>query len=203
MHRPRQLLIATTNNGKLAEYGGLLSLVPLEIVGLPSLPAFESVPETGSTFDENSAIKAVGYARQTGLLTAADDSGLEVDALGGRPGVHSARYGGVDLSDKERNEHLLNEMKQIAPAERSARFVCSISLASKVGEMIFTVNGICPGSIATEPRGGHGFGYDPIFVPDGYDQTFGELPDSVKAKISHRARASGIFIRDLLDFMGF
>jgi XTP/dITP diphosphohydrolase len=202
MHRPRRLLIATTNHGKLAEYKGLLSTVPLEIVGLSDIGTFEPIAETGDSFGENSAIKAAGYALQAGLLTAADDSGLEVVALGGRPGVLSARYGGSDLSDEERNICLLNEMKGVPAAERKARFVCAISLADTVGKLIVTVSGVCPGSIAIESRGSHGFGYDPIFVPDGYAQTFGELSGGEKATISHRARAAEIFIHDLLDFMG-
>lgn len=183
----KKLLIATNNAGKVAELRAMLN-IPLEIVGLDSFADIIEVEETGDTFDENARLKAIGYARQTGLTALADDSGLEVVALEGRPGVLSARYGG-DTPFAEKIDLLLDELAQTNDKERQARFVCSIAIAETSGEILFTANGICDGRIARNPRGDLGFGYDPIFIPNGYEMTFGELVSHEKHKISHRGRA--------------
>ncbi|CAN5643247.1 XTP/dITP diphosphatase [soil metagenome] len=195
-----KLLVATGNIGKLRELRQLLAHVPVTLLSLNEVDAGPEVEETGTTFDENAVLKAIGYSRRTGLLTMADDSGLAVDALGGAPGVFSARYGSEYLGYPEKMKLLLDEI-DLADAGRRARFVCSIALSSPAGEMIFTSQGVCEGRIAEEPRGSLGFGYDPIFIPDGHDGTFGELSADVKAEISHRARAVEKFVRYFLDFI--
>lgn len=198
----KALLVATGNAGKLAELRSLFAPLPLELRGLEGLSDISEVPETGSTFLENAEIKATGYALQSGLWSLADDSGLVVNALDGRPGVLSARYGGPGLSFAEKMQIVLEEMKHSPESARDARFVCAMAVADDSGQIRFTAEGECRGIIAMEPKGTGGFGYDPIFIPDGYDRSFGELPDSVKAAISHRARAAHKIMRYLLDFIG-
>lgn len=184
-----RLLIATHNPGKLEEYKELLKELPLELVSLADLGVTMQVEETGTTFVENALLKARAYAKATGLVTIADDSGLEVKALGGAPGVHSARYGGANLSDQERYERLLRAMADIPRAERKARFRCVIAVAWPDGRCAF-VEGTCEGEIAYAPRGEHGFGYDPIFYLPECGRTMAELPPEVKNQISHRAAAA-------------
>lgn len=174
---------------------------PVMIAGLDTFDNIEEVAETGATFSENAQLKAAGYARQTGLAAVADDSGLEVAALGGRPGVLSARYGGDALTFDEKMDKLLAEIASTGSSDRSAQFVCSMALSDPRGKILHAVDGVCPGNIAQYPRGSGGFGYDPIFVPEGYDETFGELPDHVKADISHRGRAFLRFVPILRDFL--
>lgn len=178
----------------------MLAGLDLEIRGLNEFPAAVEIEETGETFAENARLKAIGYARQTGLPALADDSGLEVAALGGRPGVLSARYGGEGTSFAEKMEKLLDELKNIDPTDRRARFVCSIAISGPDGEILYESEGICSGRIALSPMGTGGFGYDPLFVPDGHELTFGELPDSVKQNISHRSRAFSQIIPFLQHF---
>jgi XTP/dITP diphosphohydrolase len=147
------------------------------------------VEETGDTFEENARIKALAYARASGLLTLADDSGLEVDALGGAPGVHSARYAGPGADDAGRYRKLLAELADVPPKRRAARFRCVVALARPAG-ILSTAEGTVEGAIGFEPRGSHGFGYDPVFLVEGHGgQTLAELPPDVKNAISHRARA--------------
>jgi XTP/dITP diphosphohydrolase len=185
-----ELLIATGNKGKIAELQLLLSSLPLRLRSLAEFPDIIEVEETGTTFSDNAVLKARAYAGQTGLWALADDSGLEVDALNGAPGVFSARYGGAGLSDGQRVERLLEELSPCAaPQERRARFISVIAIANPRGEIINISTGKCEGQIARAPRGTQGFGYDPVFVPDGFDQTFGELPPEIKQNISHRALA--------------
>jgi XTP/dITP diphosphohydrolase len=184
-----ELLIATRNPGKINELRGLLGTSDYQLIGLDAFPDVPEIEETGLTFSENACLKAAGYARQTGLLALADDSGLEVDALDGRPGVLSARYGGEDMPFAEKMALLLAEMEKSDDLSRRARFVCAIAVANPGGEILAVTEGVCPGTIAAAPRGSGGFGYDPLFIPDGFDQTFGELPDAVKQEISHRFRA--------------
>jgi XTP/dITP diphosphohydrolase len=187
---PGELLVATRNEGKVAELRPLLvHALPVKLRSLAEFPEIGEVEETGETFAENASIKARAYAEQTRLWTLSDDSGLEVDALQGAPGVYSARYGGHDLTFAERIEMLLEEMERSGSADRRARFVCAIAIADPKGEIVNLSTGICEGLIADAPRGTNGFGYDPIFVPEGYDQTFGELSTEIKEAISHRARA--------------
>ena len=185
----RPLLIATGNKGKLREFRGFLRDVPIEIIDLSAFDDLAGVPETGLTFAANARVKALGYALQTGHVTLADDSGLELMALNGRPGVLSARYGGVDAPFSTKMSMLLDELSETGASDRRARFFCAVAVADESGEIIHTSEGICNGTIAAEPRGEGGFGYDPLFIPDGFDQTFGELNDTVKAKISQRATA--------------
>ncbi|MFN0140206.1 MAG: RdgB/HAM1 family non-canonical purine NTP pyrophosphatase [Pyrinomonadaceae bacterium] len=199
---PKKLLIATNNAGKVTELRSMITDIPLEIVGLDSFADLTEVAETGDTFDENARLKALGYAEQTGVTALADDSGLEVAALGGRPGVLSARYGGIETSFTEKINLLLNELKQTGETDRRARFVSSIAIASPSGEILFSADGVCDGLIAQKPRGTSGFGYDPVFIPDGHELTFGELSAREKHKISHRGRAFSQIIPFLRHFSG-
>lgn len=199
---PKELLIATRNRGKVLEVESLLGAFPLRLRSLADFPATGDVEETGSTFEENSALKAQAYAAQTGCWTLADDSGLEVEALGGAPGVFSARYGGPEASDAERIDRLLGSLARSGDASRRARFVCVIAIADNLANLLSLFTGTCEGHIAHEPQGKGGFGYDPIFVPDGYEQTFGELPAEIKQRISHRARALKAALPFLLDHFG-
>jgi XTP/dITP diphosphohydrolase len=186
---PKELVIATRNPGKLIEVRELLSDLPLALKSLLDFPQTTEVEETGATFTDNASIKATAYALQTGAWALSDDSGLEVDALGGAPGVYSARYAGAGASDAERVELLLSELALTVDIDRRARFACAISLSDPTGRIINVSTGICEGHITHRPRGEHGFGYDPIFIPEGYEQTFSELTSEVKQVISHRARA--------------
>lgn len=191
-----KLLLATSNQGKIREFTGLLSGLQIQVVGLNEFRVDE-VEETGTTFEQNARLKALGYARQTGLIAIADDSGLEVNALNGRPGVLSARYGGSEMPFDRKLELLLQEIQQSGCVDRSARFVSAAAIADATGEILLTTEGTCEGSIARDPRGSRGFGYDPIFIPNGYTETFGELADEVKAQISHRARS----FREIIPFL--
>ncbi len=183
-----KLLIATRNRGKLREYEALLADLGLELVDLNSAGITLEVEETGATFEENAILKARTYAQASGLLTLADDSGLEVDALRGEPGVHSARYDGCGGSDEDRYRLLLRRLEGVPEEARGARFRCVIAIATPEGE-VYTSEGTCEGCIAFQPRGSHGFGYDPIFFVPGYGRTMAQLPPEVKNRISHRARA--------------
>lgn len=198
-----KLLVATGNKGKIKEIGALLKDAPYEVLGLSDFPGIVEVEETGNTFAENAILKARGYAGQTGCLTLADDSGLEVLALGGAPGVFSARYGGADTGYNEKIALLLDEIDKTGSKDRRARFACVMALASETGGIIHTSEGFCEGRIGFEPVGDNGFGYDPVFIPDGYGSTFGELADDIKQQISHRARAINGIIRFLAGFRGF
>jgi XTP/dITP diphosphohydrolase len=183
-----EILIATHNLGKLREYQALLpsyTLIGLSDVGLG---AFD-VDETGSTFLDNAALKAVQYARASGRITLSDDSGLCVDMLDGAPGVYSARYGGEGLDDAGRRAHLLAQMQHIPEGQRSAHFVCVIALHDPRTGQTYAVEGTCDGHILMEERGSGGFGYDALFVPEGYDLTYAEMPAEQKDALSHRARA--------------
>lgn len=177
------IVVATTNAHKVEEYKKLLADQDVELKSLLDYPGFPDVEENGKTFAENAAIKALAACKYCDVPAFADDSGLEVEALDGRPGVYSSRYAD---SDPERIARLLGELE--GKENRRARFVCAISIAIN-GEVIETFEGEVKGTITAAPRGNGGFGYDPVFQPDGYDQTFGELPADVKNKISHRANA--------------
>ncbi|HEV7905516.1 MAG TPA: XTP/dITP diphosphatase [Pyrinomonadaceae bacterium] len=188
-HAPTELLIATNNAGKIRELTALLSNLPLRLRRLSEFPQIVEVEETGETFAANAELKARLYSRQTNLWTLADDSGLEVDALDGAPGVLSARYAGADATDAERNARLLAALNGTDDTQRTARFTCAIALYEPGAETTKLFAGTCEGRIARQPRGDNGFGYDPLFIPTGYAQTFGELPDELKHQLSHRARA--------------
>ena len=184
----QRLLVATGNPGKVSEFADMFADLQLEWIGLADLGLNLVVAETGATFRENAIIKATEYAAASGLLTLADDSGLEVDALDGRPGVQTARYGGVGLTQVQRYELLLEEMKGVPMAERSARFRCVIALSSGQG-IIGESSGVCEGKIAERPAGNGGFGYDPVFFLPYRGQTMAELPAAQKHLISHRGKA--------------
>lgn len=196
------IVLATGNPGKIRELRELLREIPFELRSLRDFGYVKEVEETGSTFQENAVLKARGFAQQTGHITLADDSGLEIAALDDTPGVQSARFAGAGAGYDVKNAKLLGLLDESGDTERRARFVCVMALADGRGQVIHTAEGICAGSIAHSPRGNRGFGYDPIFVPDGFDQTFGELGDEVKQRISHRARATELIIRYLLHFTG-
>lgn len=184
-----RLLIATGNAGKKREFARLLATLPCEVVGLDDLGLANDVEESGATFAENALLKARAYAARSGLLTLADDSGLEVDALGGAPGVQSARYGGPCLDDRGRYELLLANLRAVPDERRTARFRCTIALVAPNGREA-TAEGACEGRIVHAPRGEHGFGYDPVFWVNNEGCTMAELPPERKNVISHRAVAA-------------
>jgi XTP/dITP diphosphohydrolase len=181
------ILIATGNQGKVKELKELLSKFPINLKNLKDFPNIEEVEETGKTFAENAILKAKGYALQTNMWTIADDSGLEVEELNGEPGVFSARYAGENSTDKENIHKLLTEMKN--KSNRNAKFVCCIAISNEKGEILHLTEGTCKGKIDYKPKGKKGFGYDPIFIPDGFDKTFAEISEDLKNKISHRKKA--------------
>jgi XTP/dITP diphosphohydrolase len=181
-----RLLIATTNPGKVREYADLFAGLQFDLVNLTDVGISNDVAETGATYEENALLKAREYATQSGLLTLADDSGLEVDVLHGRPGVHSARYA---PDSPTRIQRLLEEMKNISDDQRHARFQFVIALAWSDGRTK-TTQGSCEGWIAHEPRGTNGFGFDPVFYMPEHHATMAELPESFKNTISHRAHAA-------------
>lgn len=196
-----QLLIATKNKGKIAELKNLFGDLPIQLRSLNDFPNLPDVEETGKTFAENSALKAGAYARQTDLWSLADDSGLEVAALNGAPGVFSARYAGENASDEANIEKLLREIGKYDQRQRDARFVCAMAIADNAGEIKFVAEGFCSGKIISERRGTNGFGYDPIFIPDGFAETFAEISAAAKQKISHRGRAAAKIIQYLRHFI--
>ena len=185
---PREVVIATRNPGKLREIEAILSPLHLKLLSLRDFPDLPEVEEDGATFAENAGKKARAIARLTGRPAIADDSGLAVDALGGQPGVLSARYAGGNATDRERYQKLLDEMAEIPEGKRQATFVCALAVAFPKGKMQI-VEGECRGWITFAPRGKHGFGYDPIFFVPEFGKTMAELEPEVKNRISHRARA--------------
>ncbi len=194
------LLVATQNQGKIAEYRLLLSDVSLAITSLVERGIDFQAPETGSSFAENACQKATTFAEMTGLWTWADDSGLEVDALNGRPGIYSARYGG-GKSDTERVKILLDELADTPDTTRTARFRCAVCIARPDGQTTVVEDSV-EGMIISEPKGDHGFGYDPIFFIREYDMTMAELPAEVKNRISHRGKAARTAKRILSELLG-
>ena len=189
MTKVRKLLVATRNPGKAREYRQLLRGIHFEVTSLGEEGVGEDVEETGDTFVENAILKATTYAAVSGLITLADDSGLEVDALGGAPGVRSARYAGADADDADRIGLLLRNMKEVPRELRSARFRCVIAVAWPSGATE-TVDGAVEGVIGFEARGSNGFGYDPVFYLPHLGQTMAELSLSEKNSVSHRAQAT-------------
>ena len=183
------LLLGTRNQGKLREITSILHDIGWSYSSLQEFPDVEVAEENCETFAENAIAKAQFYATATGLWALADDSGLEVEALGGAPGVFSARYAGDNASDADRRELLLSELAKTGEANRGARFVAVVAIADRDGRVLNVSKGVCEGTLTFAPRGHGGFGYDPLFIPDGYDQTFAELPEKIKNRISHRARA--------------
>jgi XTP/dITP diphosphohydrolase len=193
----RVLLLATTNPHKVDEYQAILSDLPFTLLSLNDIQLDMDVEETGTTFRENAELKARAYAQASGLLSLADDSGLEIDALDGAPGVYSARFAGVDATYEERFDILLTRLRDVPVERRTARFRCVISLAEPSG-YLRSVDGTIEGVIADVPRGKNGFGYDPIFLVPALGKTTAEITAEQKNKISHRGRAAQL-ARELLE----
>jgi XTP/dITP diphosphohydrolase len=185
----RSLLLGTRNPGKVIEITNILADSGWSFSSLEDFPNVGEAEENFLTFAKNAIAKACFYASATGLCALADDSGLEVAALNGAPGVFSARYAGANASDSDRRSLLLSELTKIGGTDRRARFVAVVAIARPDGEILNLSEGICNGTITDAPRGTGGFGYDPLFIPDGHNQTFAELSDTIKNVISHRARA--------------
>lgn len=182
-----KLIIATRNKGKVTEIKASLSMLGIQVLGLDAFPPFDEIKETGNTFEENAAIKAAEVYEKVNVPVLADDSGLEVDALNGAPGVYSARYSGINATDELNNHKLLKELEKIPGENRKAKFVCVMVFYD--GKAVVSFRGECPGEIISEPRGTGGFGYDPLFMPSGFDKTYAELPLNIKNSISHRGKA--------------
>ena len=197
----QKLLIATNNPGKIREYQEIFRALPLGMTSLAAENIDLDPEETGTTFVANALLKVRAFAAASGLLTLADDSGLEIDALGGEPGVYSARYGNTAKDDHQaRYQIVLDKMKNVPWRERTARFRCVIALADANGDVVGTVDGLLEGLIDVEPKGSGGFGYDPIFFVPEFEQTLAQLSAQEKHRISHRGRAAQAVIPLLKRF---
>ncbi len=195
---PEKIILATGNRGKVKEIRDLVADLPISFLSLNDIPDPPEVLEDGATFEENALKKARETARATGMPALADDSGLCVDALDGRPGVLSARYAGDDSSDESKYRRILKEMRDVPEGKRTARFVCVLALVHPDGEeRIF--RGVCEGRITREPRGAGGFGYDPIFLYEDSERTFAEIGREFKNQVSHRGRALAAFAEYLRE----
>jgi XTP/dITP diphosphohydrolase len=183
-----EVVIATRNPGKLREIREILAPLCLEVLSLRDFPEIPEILEDGHTFEENAEKKAAAVAHQTGRVAIADDSGLTVNALQGRPGVFSSRYAGENATDADRYRKLLKEMAGVPEGQREAAFICAMAVASPNGK-VEVVKGECRGEIALAPKGSHGFGYDPVFYFPEAGKTMAEFEPEVKNRISHRARA--------------
>ena len=195
-----ELVVATRNKHKTREIQHILG-PEFRVGDLRAHPEVSEIHETGTSFEENAKLKALAASRQLPTLVIADDSGLEVDALGGAPGIYSARYAGANATERDKIEKLLGELTRVRATDdrRRARFRCVVALAHD-GNLLRTFEGVVEGRIADQMRGDAGFGYDPIFIPEGFEQTFGELAPEVKNTISHRAkaiRAATVGLREL------
>jgi XTP/dITP diphosphohydrolase len=195
-HVPMRLLLATTNPNKIREIRAMLDGAPYEIVGLDHHAGIEAPDETGLTFEENARLKALYYSHATGMPAIAEDSGLVVDALGGAPGVESARFAGAGTPYPGKFEKLYAMLDERGSRRSPARFVCALALAAQ-GRIVFEARGTVEGTISPEPRGRHGFGYDPIFFYPPEGKTLGEVADDVKRAVSHRGAA----FRQLREFL--
>lgn len=183
----KKIVIASQNQGKISEFTELLNPLQVEVLSLKDFPEISDIPETGSTFEENALLKAREVAKKTGLLSLADDSGLEVDYLGGKPGIYSARFAGEPKSDARNNAKLLKLLTGVPWEKRTAQFKCVIAIALPAGkELCFT--GSCQGIILENPQGEGGFGYDPLFYVEKEGQTFAQLNSDIKNEISHRGQ---------------
>ena len=195
------MLIATNNSGKVEEYRRLLGCLPVELT-TPSLEGVAEEPEeSGDTFQENALIKARFYSEATGLPALADDSGIEVDALNGEPGVRSARYGGLQGRDEDRNKLLLSNMSNVPWEKRTARFICVVAMVWPGAEEE-TFQGACQGYVAFEPSGQEGFGYDPLFYYPSFGKTFGQTDAEAKDSVSHRGIAARKAVQRLKEVIG-
>lgn len=184
----KEIMIATRNSGKVSEFKQLFDEYGIKVKSLLDIDDLPDVEETGSTFTENAQLKAEQIAMQLQKPVLADDSGLQIDALGGKPGVFSARYAGDMTNDVRNYEKVLEEMKDVEEKKRTARFVCVLAMTIP-GERTIFKEGFCEGKIAQQPIGTNGFGYDPIFIPKGYERTMAQLEDREKNTISHRYHA--------------
>jgi len=193
-----RVILATRNAGKVTEVAAIVGEAA-EVAGLDALPGIELPPEVGDTYEKNALSKARAVAGQAGILALADDSGLEVDALGGRPGVRSSRYAGPSCDPAANNEKLSREIEGVPAGERGARFVCVAALVAADGRERLA-RGEVEGTITTAPRGEGGFGYDPLFVPAGHERTFAEMSPHEKNLISHRARAFREIVKYVREF---
>jgi XTP/dITP diphosphohydrolase len=191
-----QILIATKNIGKVKEFQSMFNEFGIEVLSLLDIEGSPDVEETGTTFEENAILKAETISSEMNIPVIADDSGLEIDALDGRPGVYSARYAGSQKNDDDNMDKVLYELKEVHRSERNARFVCALAFA-RPGQETFVVKGICEGEILSERRGQEGFGYDPIFYLPQLNRSMAELTKEEKNKISHRALA----LTKLKDFI--
>ncbi len=196
----KELLVATKNKGKVREIADILTPLDFKVTSLLDHGRLPEIIEDGTTFRANAAKKAVIIARHTGVLVMGEDSGLEVDALGGRPGVYSARYSGDNATDESNNDLLLKELTDVPYEKRTARYRSAMALADK-DMLVDVVEGSCEGIIATERRGTNGFGYDPLFIIPSHQKTFGELDLSVKQTMSHRANALKKFLKLLENYL--
>jgi len=198
----KTLLIATTNEGKIREIKEMLKDFDLKVMTLKDFPEIPPPEETGKTFFENALLKAKYYAEKTGLFALADDSGLEVEALNGAPGIYSSRFAGPDATDEKNNQKLLELLKDLPIEKRGARFVCVMVCYHPSGKYI-TAEGIWEGRIAFSPRGNFGFGYDPLFLVKeyNYEKTAAELPPEIKNKLSHRGKALTHLKEKLKEFL--
>lgn len=203
----KKIVLATRNLGKIAEFERMLRAANLDVhvLGLKDFPDMPDVEETGSTFGENALLKAEEIAAYTGLPALADDSGLCVDSLGGAPGIYSARWAGNHGDDKANLEKVLREVGELDDPSLDARFRCAVALVIPetypVGGISVTREGEVVGKLVLEPRGTNGFGYDPIFQPEGFTQTTAELPAEIKDRISHRGKALAAILPELIRFL--
>ncbi len=197
-----EIVIATSNQHKLLEFKRLLTQLPVRWRPLTDLQIDPEVAENGTTFAANAAHKAREYCRFSGLPTLADDSGLTVDVLGSRPGVHSARYAGPDATQAEQWHQLLHEMRAVPWEQRRAQFHCALALARPGHTKLVTAEGLCPGLIALQPRGTGGFGYDPLFYLPEYAGTMAELTPAQKDRISHRGQAARAIAPQIATLLG-
>ena len=196
VHAVEVLVLATRNQGKAEELSRLLAGAARRIETIAAYPDVKLPSEEGSSYREIALAKALAVFGATGVPALGDDSGIEVDALDGAPGIHSARFAGGKATDQENNALLLEKLAGVPPERRTARFRCALALVRAVDDVI-EVEGVCEGTILESPRGAHGFGYDPLFLPDGEDRTFAELPPSRKDSLSHRGRAAAVLSRVL------
>ena len=199
---PYHLTIGTHNAAKGVELAELVAQHGFDIRTLADFPEAHEVEEDGATFAENARKKAVEYAARLNCWVLADDSGIEVDALDGRPGVYSARYAGDDATDEKNNQKLLDELGDLPPQRRAARYVCHVVVASPDGQVRAEACDVCHGRIRDQPAGANGFGYDPLFEVREFHQTFGQLGPAVKKVLSHRARAMRAIVPKLLSLAG-
>lgn len=195
-----KLVVATKNKGKITEIKKVLTDIPFEVIPMTEIGITIDVVEDGTTFEENALKKATEICKVSKTIVLADDSGIEVDFLDGRPGIYSARFGGVDATDEDRNKKLLDMLKEVPFEKRSARYVCAIAVAFPDGRS-FVVRDTCEGFVGTEGKGVNGFGYDPLFYVREYDKTMAELSMDIKNRISHRAKALEKMAVRIVDYL--